>query len=241
MNLAGILALVVLAAAARTGDVKIEHHSAALDFEYQWDAEAAAIPPLDRELRRKSGASYREALKFARDDQTSAARDKRPFYRHSFGANWEAVGQTARLLSIAAQLESFTGGAHPNHNVDAQLWDRRLGRRIAVTELFNRPGTFEALTRRSYCTALDKERRSRRGGETLGGMFDECPKYTELAIAPRDRQPNGRFEEIDFIAAPYTAGPYVEGGYGIPLPVTRRLIAAMKPQYRASFEVQRPQ
>jgi hypothetical protein len=138
-------------------------------------------------------------------------------------------------------LETFSGGAHPNQYVYALLWDRRLGKRIAVSDLFIRPGSFEALTRKSYCAALDKERRARRGGETLGGMFDECPKYAELAIAPRDREPDGKFEEIDFVAAPYTAGPYVEGGYGIPLPVTPRLIAMMKRHYRSSFEAQRPQ
>ncbi|HET9813854.1 MAG TPA: DUF4163 domain-containing protein [Sphingomicrobium sp.] len=239
MNWLGLLGLASLIAAAGARDVKIERNSSALQFEYQWDAEAAAIPALNRKLRSRADAAYREALKFAREDQASARKDKRPFHRHSFGVNWEAVGQTARLLSIGAEMESFTGGAHPNHNVDAELWDRRLGRQITVPSLFIRASSFTASTRTAYCKALDKERLARRNGERIDGPFDECPKYGELAIVPRDREPDGRFEEIDFIAAPYTAGPYVEGEYGIALPVTRQILAAMKPIYRSSFEAQR--
>jgi hypothetical protein len=233
---AGVL---VIAAGPATRSVHIVRNSSALEFEYQWDAEATAIAPLNRKLHAKAEALYRQALKDARDDRAGALHDKRPFHRHSVGINWEAVGQTPRLLSIAAAIFTDTGGAHPNHNVDAELWDRRTRKRIAIETLFLRPGDFAALTRAAYCKALDKERLARRNGESFGGMFDDCPKYADLAVYPRDREPDGRFETIDFSAAPYTAGPYVEGEYGIPLPVTARLIAAMKPEYGASFEVQR--
>jgi hypothetical protein len=96
-----------------------------------------------------------------------------------------------------------------------------------------------ALTRPGYCRALDAERRKRRQGERLGGDFDECPKYGDLAIAPVDKNRNGRFDTIQFVASPYTAGPYAEGEYSIALPVTSQLIAAIKPEYRSSFERQR--
>jgi hypothetical protein len=69
--------------------------------------------------------------------------------------------------------------------------------------------------------------------------FNTCPKYGELAIALVDKNGNGRFESIDFVASPYTAGPYVEGEYEIALPVTSQLIAAVRPDYRNSFERQR--
>jgi hypothetical protein len=231
--------MLLLAAAASARPVRVERVTSVLRFEYQWSAEAAAIKRLNQELRATSDALYRRATGDARDDYEAAVDTKRPFHRHSYEVSWKTVGQTARLLSIAARIDSFTGGAHPNHNVDAQLWDRRFGRRIVLSSLFIHPAAFEKLTRAAYCRALDKERRSRRGGEQFDGPFGECPKYADLAIAPRDRRPNGRFETIAFIAAPYTAGPYVEGQYAIDLPVTRHLIAAIKPVYRRSFEVQR--
>jgi hypothetical protein len=235
-----LAALIVSGSTSGTpGYVRINHDSTALQFEYQWSNEAAAIPALDRNIRAKAEAAYRQALKAARADQAMARKDKRPFHQHFYDVSWNTSGRTPRLLSVVAVIETFTGGAHPNHNFAAELWDRRIGKPLALTSLFLRPSAFQTLTRAAYCKALDKERRSRRNGEKLYGEFDECPKYSELTIAPRDRQPNGRFETIEFIAAPYTAGPYAEGEYGIDLPVTRQLIAAIKPVYRASFEVQR--
>ena len=97
----------------------------------------------------------------------------------------------------------------------------------------------EGLTRSLYCKKLDAERRKRRQGEKIGGMFDDCPKYAELAIAAVDRDKDRRFDHIRFTASPYVAGPYAEGEYQIELPVTRQLMAALKPAYRASFEPQR--
>lgn len=231
--------LIGATAAGTPGYVRINHESSALQFEYQWSNEAAAIPALDRKLRGKAHAAYREALKFARDDQATARTDKRPFHQHFHDVSWNTSGQTARLLSVVAVIETFTGGAHPNHDFTAELWDRRLRKPVPLPSLFLRPAAFEALTRAAYCKALDKERLARRNGEKFDGEFDECPKFSELTMAPRDRQPNGRFETIEFIAAPYTAGPYSEGEYGIDLPVTRQLIAAIKPVYRGSFEAQR--
>ena len=92
----------------------------------------------------------------------------------------------------------------------------------------------------SYCKRLDAERTKRREGEKLDlPEFNQCPKYSDLAIAPVDSNKNGRFDRIDFVASPYVAGPYVEGEYEILVPVTPKFIAALKPDYRGSFEPQR--
>ena len=88
----------------------------------------------------------------------------------------------------------------------------------------------------AHCSS---ERQKRREGEKFGGDFDQCPKYSELAIAPTDKDKDGRFDSIAFVASPYVAGPYVEGEYEIEVPVTRQLISGMKPAYRNSFEAQR--
>ena len=42
-------------------------------------------------------------------------------------------------------------------------------------------------------------------------------------------------------ASPYVAGPYAEGSYEIELAVTPDLIAALKGEYRDSFEAVQPQ
>jgi hypothetical protein len=99
--------------------------------------------------------------------------------------------------------------------------------------------SFPAISRAAYCKALDAERAQRREGEKLDGDFGACPKYAELKIAPFDNDGDGRFDRFHFVAEEYVAGPYVAGPYETPLPVTAELIAALKPEYRGSFEVYR--
>ena len=59
----------------------------------------------------------------------------------------------------------------------------------------------------------------------------------DIAIIPTDKNGNGRFELLTLVASPYVAGPWVEGDYEIELTVTPDLLAGLKSDYRASFEV----
>jgi hypothetical protein len=235
-----LIALSALAlAGAGAAPHKVVRDTAALDFSYEWPAQAVAIPALDLRFYNEAKAKLTEAQKNAAEDQALAKKQKRDFNQHDFSGGWDVAGETARLLSLQGNFGGFEGGAHPNSWSKAILWDRKLNREIGMGALLTGRGNFAALTRTAYCKALDAERASRREGEKLGGEFDECPNYTDLAIAPVDKNGTHRFDAIDFVASPYVAGPYVEGEYELELPVTSRLIEALKPEYRDSFEVQR--
>jgi len=236
--------IVVLAGLALAGagpaPHKVVRNTPALDFSYIWPAEAAAVPALDLRFYADAKKALAQAQANAREDEQLAKEQKRDFNQHDYAMQWTTAGQTARLLSLQSDLGSFEGGAHPNTVYAALLWDRSLKREIKIDSLFLRSGAFAALTRTRYCAALNAERSKRRDGERLDlPDFNACPKYSELAIAPVDKNRNGRFDSIDFVASPYTAGPYAEGEYEISLPVTSQLIAAIKPDYRNSFERQR--
>jgi hypothetical protein len=226
-------------AAKAARPVSVEENGEALDFAYAWPAEAAAIPALDRRFREDMAKAKTEALGNARADMAMAKQDGREFHAHEFSRNWSRAGQSARLLSLASKTDFFTGGAHPNHGVDSLLWDRSAGREIGTADLFEPPTRFAELVSFRFCQALDAERARRRGGEQLEGEFAACPSLSDLAIVPTDGDGNGRFEAIRLVAAPYVAGPYAEGEYDVPLSVTAELIAAMKPEFRQSFELQR--
>jgi hypothetical protein len=235
-----ILALGALAlTAAGAGPHKVVRKTAALDFTYEWPAQAVAIPSLDLRLYGEAKAALAKAEENARDDEEVAHEQKRDYNQEYYTKQWTTAGSTPRLLSLQYELGTYTGGAHPNTSYGALLWDRAQNREISVGSLFLHAGSVAALTRASYCNSLDAERRKRRGGEKLGGEFDECPKYSDLAIATVDKNRNGRFDTIEFVASPYTAGPYAEGEYQVSLPVTSQLIAAIRPEYRNSFERQR--
>lgn len=219
--------------------VKIERKSALLDFTYGWPVEAAAISQLDRKFRAQMTKSHREAIANAEEDRAVAREQKRTYNKDFFLMEWSTAGQTSRLLSLQGQLSTFTGGAHPNTSYNALLWDRRLSKEVSVSSLLTGRANLAAIMRPAYCKALDAERLKRRQGEKIGGEFDECPKFSDLAIAPSDPNRTGRLDTLDFVASPYVAGPYAEGEYEISLPVTARLIAALRPEYRASFAPQR--
>ena len=236
----GTLAVSALALIAATAvPHKVVRKTPALDFSYVWPAEAAAIPALDLKFYRAAKSALAEAQTNARDDEAAARQQKRDFNPHEYSMQWTIAGQSPHLLSLQSELGSFEGGAHPNGSFGALLWDRELKREIKVDSLFLHSGSFAALTRTRFCAALDAERRKRREGEKLGGDFDQCPKFSDLAIAPIDKNRNGRFDTIQFVASPYVAGPYVEGEYEVAIPVTSQLIAGIKPDYRNSFERQR--
>ncbi len=234
-----ISAALLWPAAASAAPTKIERNSKALEFSYQWPAEAARIPALVRRLRGEADKALAEARRYAAEDQALTSQQQRKFNQHYYTAAWETAGESPRLLSLEGSIETFTGGAHPNHAVRALLWNRLLGHEIAMATLFSRAADFASLTRENYCKKLDAERLKRRQGEVLEGEFAACPKYGELAIALSDKDKDGRFDTFDLVAPPYVAGPYAEGEYEISLPVTARVIAAIKREYRASFEAQR--
>ena len=235
-----LLVALVCAAAAVAKPVKIERNSSALDFTYAWPTDASAIPALDKKFRAEAAKAYREALANGLQDEKLYREQHREGAQDFYSMTWTTAGQSKRLLSLQNQLSTFTGGAHPNTSYGALLWDRTASRQTSVDALFLNKAALAAVTRTQYCKALDTERAKRRQGEKLDlPEFNACPKYSDLAIAPVDTNGNGRFDAIDFVASPYLAGPYAEGEYAIAVPVRAKLVAALKPQFRASFEPQR--
>lgn len=235
-----VAAALLFAAAAAAKPVRFERDSGALEFSYEWPSEASAIPALDRKLRANLEKAYRDALANGREDQKLYQAQQREGARDFYSMTWTSAGETSRLLSLQNELSTFTGGAHPNTSYDALIWDRKLEGQTSMERLLGGAGKLFAVTRLTYCKALDEERVKRREGEKLDlPEFNACPKYSDLAIAPVDTNRNGRFDAIDFVASPYLAGPYVEGEYEIKVPVTPKLIAALKPEFRSSFEAQR--
>lgn len=218
---------------------KLAEENELIDFRYSYPAEAAAIPALAQRLQGDMARIKAEAIGFATEDRDSAAEMPRPFHGHYLHKGWTSSGNSPRLLSLVATTESFTGGAHGNSGFSALLWDRQAGREVRFSSLFAEPVRLEQLMRTPYCRALDAERLKRREGEVLEGQFSECPKPSELIFAPSDDDGDRRFDHVRFLAGPYVAGPYAEGEYEISLPIPQSLPAALKPEYRESFEAQR--
>jgi hypothetical protein len=213
--------------------------TALLQFHYEWPVEVAAIPALSRRLSGEM-ESWRSRLNAgARSELDYRNKNGFPFHGYQGSMKWTAAGQSPRLLSLAGAFEEYTGGAHGNYGTRALLWDRATASEQTFAGLFMDKASPAALMTQPWCKALDAQRAEKRQGQKLGGEFDQCPKLGEIVIVPTDADANGAFESLRLIANPYTAGPYAEGSYTVDLPVTPAIIAALKPEYRASFELQR--
>ena len=233
-------ALAACAGAVASKSFHMSFKSRDAEFDYSWPSEVSAIPALAQhftaDLRRQRADVIRggeESVRLSRKYGTGLG------LAYSFSARVTTAGQTPRLLSLEKTTTFFSGGAHDNFGNEALLWDRQLNRPMAVSALLINSGDFAPLMRSAYCRALDKERLKRRNGQKLVGEFGKCPNFAELAIAPTAGRRGGPFDRIDFIAAPYVAGPFAESSYDISLPVTAKIIRALKPEYRSSFAVQR--
>jgi hypothetical protein len=216
-----------------------DEKTALVEFHYGWSVEAAAVPELVERFRSEMDKQKAELTANAKEDKANRAQDGYPFNPYSSSTEYSTAGQTQRLLSLSVDVSAYTGGAHGNFGSDSLLWDRTAHKEIGVADLFDPPTRFATLVSKPWCDALNAERIKKRQEQPKPGeMFWDCPPLSGLAIVPIDNGKHGKFESIRFSAAPYVAGPYVEGQYDIDLPVTTAMLAAMKPEFRASFEVQ---
>jgi hypothetical protein len=234
------LSLLALTLTTAAGPHKVVRNSPTLEFLYQWPAEAVAIPALDLRFYKEAKHDLAEAQSLAAEDKKDYEQEGRGSVRDVYSTKWTTQGQSARLLSLKSDHEEYTGGAHPNYNISDLLWDRELGRDVKFGDLFGVADGYAPILRSAYCRELARET-VKRTGDPIDKEYWSCPKFSELAIVPTDSNKNGRFDEISFVASPYTAGSFAEGEYDIVLRVEPKLIAALKPEYRSSFEAQRLQ
>lgn len=229
------LGIAIAAGAAAQSSVKTADYS----FTYTYPAEAAAIAPL-RNWLEADRAKQRIAL--ARD-AGEARRDARksgyPFRAYELQKTWKTVTNTPRFLSLSGNVYSYTGGAHGNPGSFGLVWDKAAKRQIAPKAVFVSEAALQAAVGQPFCDRLNAIRTQRRG-EAPGhdGPFDACPKIGELTVLLGSSNRN-RINRIGLIADPYVAGPYAEGDYEVTLPVTAAVLRAVKPAYRAAFDIAR--
>lgn len=209
------------------------------DFAYAYPDAAAAIPGLRAMLDERLESAKAELVSTSRSDKAEAAKDGFPYHTHSAQADWKVVTDLPNWLSLSAELYDFGGGAHGMSNFDSLLWDRGADTARKVVDLFTSPEALRAAIQPAFCDALDAERGKRRGeavARDSGQMFSECidPLAQTLILGSSSHR---AFDRIGVLVAPYEAGPYAEGTYEVTLPVTGKVMAALRPQYRSAFSM----
>jgi hypothetical protein len=206
------------------------------EFEYAYPAAAAAIPELVVELEADLARQRRELARIAPRPEDG----ERPI-PYARSVQWDVVTELPGWLSLSAAVYADTGGAHPNRWSQALLWDKAASKSRKATDLFVSGAALAEAIRVPFCRALNRQRAARRGEvvrSDSGEMFDECidPTASTVILGSANGQ---QFDRIGVLIAPYEAGSYAEGDYEVTVPVTRAVMAVVKPQYRSVFALGR--
>jgi len=139
--------------------------------------------------------------------------------------------------------DTFEGGAHPNENIDAILWDNTAQKRISVRPFFvetadNGPTMTALAQSASLAVAAAKLAQGINGygdedtpaekmtpqQELQGDAFiRDGIKATLLQLGPLTLAPSseaGKSSGLTLHYSPYAVGPYVEGPYTVFVPWT---------------------
>lgn len=224
-----------LAAIATTAGAR-DVRTADYRFSYAYPASVARFPALKAWFDADAARRQASIAKDAADDRATSRKEGYPFHPYESVARWSMVTDTPRLLSLSADLNVYTGGAHGSPGSASLVWDKAGGRRLAPISLFTTPGSLQAAIRAPYCARLKVER-NRRSGDTpepADDLFAPCPTLKELTLLLGST--NGqRIDRIGLLADPYVAGSYAEGTYEVTLPVSPAVLAAVRPEWRSAF------
>ena len=217
--------------------VKVEEKTELYTFSFAWPPEATTIPELADRFRTEMAKAKADLTRDASRDRDERKASGFPFHAYELQRSYETAGQSEQLLSLESSVYSFTGGAHGSTGSGSLLWDRQGGKEVSIADLLSAGQSWTGAISQAFCVLLNREREKRRGAPVEpGSTFGDCPKYGELTKVLRDTNGNGRFDHVGVIADQYVAGPYAEGDFDIPLPITATMIERIKPEYRASFE-----
>lgn len=230
------------AAALATGKAqRIAEATELYSFEYSYPAAAARIPALatwlDAQIAEHRERVSAEAAAFKREAEEGGF----GFVPHSFSRDWKVVADLPGWLSLSGEIATYAGGAHGMYGRESLVWDKEAGRRLETLALFRSAAALDRALGDRLCAMLDRARAERRGEPVSAGSddpFDACVGIAETTLLAGSS--NGRtFDRIGIWIGPYVAGPYAEGGFEFTLPVDAAVMRAVKPEYRAAFDVAR--
>lgn len=207
-----------------------------VEFAYAYPREAAVIAELaawldgDRTTRRDA------LIAAAQRDKAAAEKAGFPYRQHSHLQTWKIVSNTPRFLSMSAEIQTYTGGAHGMTSFATLLWDRNRAKRLQPLDLFTSGEAFDAAIRDRFCAGI-KRAKAAKGifrEESPDSPFGKCPPASAQTVWIGSS--DGRYlDRMTIAIAPYEIGPFAEGSYKINVPVTGALVDAVKAEYAQSF------
>ncbi|WP_120222269.1 DUF3298 and DUF4163 domain-containing protein [Sphingopyxis sp. FD7] len=203
-----------------------------IEFSYSYPAEAARIPELAKALDGDRAAKRTALVAAAERDKAAAEKNGYPYRPHSHRQTWQRVTDTPRFLSLSAEIDTYSGGAHGMEVFDTLLWDRGRRKRMKPLDLFESSAAFDAAVRDAFCAGI-KRAKAAKGitvDEAPDSPFAECPPASTQTVWIGSS--DGRYlDRLTIAIAPYEVGPYAEGSYRINVPMTGAVAKAVKDEF----------
>jgi hypothetical protein len=209
------------------------------------------------EGKRWADKNRAEADKALRDNPADFAGGR----RWSLEREYMLRSAVARYVSIVRTDYSYTGGAHPNTNIDTILWDRDAKKRVSIRPFLKESadnGTTMKAMARLVQLAVAAEKIARGLGEAADKkgvdvtpeaylaedtFITEGVQATLLKIGPVTLAPStiaNRSSGLTFHFSPYAVGAYAEGPYTVFVPWSQ-LQSYLSPAGAALFGGERPE
>jgi hypothetical protein len=159
----------------------------------------------------------------------------------TFERSYSRVSQVSgRYVSVVRTDYTYTGGAHPNTDINTILWDDSAAKRISIRPFFKETAdngpTLKAL--RNAAVAAVKAEKKVRGIDDAGeidwykGIEPTLLKVGAVTLAASTE--SGKSSGLEFYYSPYAVGPYVEGSFVVFVP-WQKFKAYLSPQGAAIF------
>ena len=207
-----------------------------------YPAQAAAYPPLAQALH-----AYAEAARAELMQAVAGLEGAKPRAPYDLSLQFSMVVETPRVVAVAADGSTYTGGAHGAPLVERFVWLPQLQQMLAAEQLVPAADGWtpvSAYVREQLMTglsaALDEEAlegAARAEQMALRSrMIDEGtrPAAANFARFEPVMNADGSIRALRFVFPPYQVGPYVAGTVTVDVPA-RVLLPLVAPEYRALF------
>ncbi len=207
-----------------------------------YPARAAVYPPLAQALH-----AYAEAARAELMQAVAGLKGAKPRAPYDLSLQFSMVVETPRVVAVAADGSTYTGGAHGAPLVERFVWLPQLQQMLAAEQLIPSVDGWtpvSAYVREQLMTELsasmDEEALEgdvRAGQMSLRSrMIDEgtAPAAANFARFEPVMNADGSIRALRFVFPPYQVAPYVEGTVTVAVPA-RVLLPLVAADYRPLF------
>jgi hypothetical protein len=238
-SFAAALAGLALAAAPALGaDYDTTEKSPLYELHLRVPATAMTIAPLKDKILTLYKTDADQAKSDAKDDKEGNP----SFHPYAIDTVWRVSFENDTVLSLSAETNADTGGAHPNQAFQTLVWDKKANRAVPIEALFQ-PDQLKAALAAIAGAATQAWTRaySERSGQKPGpdtdtardGIGPEPAKLATYALI----HAKGQGTLSNGIVLLYGAGqvwPHVLGDFRLPVP-SAFFAKYLTPQWRAVF------